>query len=57
MTFSSSFNGEAVTPINGEGKKTTLDDILAVAINIGLKENSAKDIALDMQEKCSKLFN
>ncbi len=57
MTFSSSFNGEAVTPINGEGKKTTLDDILAVAKNIGLKEKSAKDIALDMQEKCSKLFN
>ena len=31
--------------------------ILAVAKNIGLKEKFAKDIALDIQEKCSKLFN
>lgn len=56
LTYSFSFNGEHATTINGEGKNPTLDDILAVAKNIGLKENFAKDIALDIQEKCSKLF-
>ena len=56
LTYSFSFNGEHATTINGEGKNPTLDDILAVAKNIGLKEKFAKDIALDIQEKCSKLF-
>ena len=57
LTYSFSFNGEHATTINGEGKNPTLDDILVVAKNIGLKENSAKDIALDIQKECSKLFN
>lgn len=57
LTYSFSFNGEHATTINGEGKSPTLDDILAVAQNIGLKEKFAKDIAFDIQEKCSKLFN
>ena len=57
LTYSFSFNGEHATTINGEGKNPTLDDILAVAKNIGLKEKLAKDIALDIQEKCSKLLN
>ena len=57
LTYSFSFNGEHATTINGEGKNPTLDDILAVAKNIGLKEKFAKDIASDIQEKCSKLFN
>ena len=56
LTYSYSFNGEHATTINGEGKNPTLDDILAVAKNIGLKEKFAKDIASDIQEKCSKLF-
>ena len=57
LTYSFSFNGEHATTINGEGKNPALDDILAVAKNIGLKEKLAKDITLDIQEKCSKLFN
>ena len=57
LTYSFSFNGEHATTINGEGKSPTLDDILSVAKNIGLKEKFAKYIALDIQEKCSKLFN
>lgn len=57
LTYSSSFNGEHATTINGEGKNPNLDDILAVAKNIGLNEKSAKDIALDIQEKCKNLFN
>lgn len=57
LTYSFSFNGEHATTINGEGKNPNLDDILAVAKNIGLKEKFAKDIALDIQENCRKLFD
>ena len=57
LTFSSSFNDEHATTINGEGKNPTFDDILAVAQNIGLNKKTAKDIALDIQEKCKNLFN
>ena len=57
LTYSSSFNGEHATTINGEEKNPSLDDILAVAKNIGLSEKSAKNIALDIQEKCKNLFN
>ena len=56
LTYSSSLNGEHATTINGEGKNPSLDDILAVAKNIGLSEKSAKNIALDIQAKCKKLF-
>ena len=57
LTYSFSLNGEHATTINGEGKNPTLDDILAVAKNIGLKEKFAKDIASDIKKECSKLFN
>lgn len=57
LTYSFSFNGEHATTINGEGKNPNLDDILAVAKNIGLKEKFAKNIALDIQEKCKNLVN
>lgn len=57
LTYSFSFNGEHATTINGEGKNPSLDNILAVAKNIGLKEKFAKDIALDIQENCRKLFD
>jgi len=57
LTYSFSFNGEHATTINGEGKNPSLDDILVVAKNIGLKEKFAKGIALDIQEKCKKLFD
>ena len=57
LTYSSSFNGEHATTINGEGKNPTLEDILAVAKNIGIKEKQAKDIALDIKDKCLSLFD
>ena len=57
LTYSSSFNGEHATTINGEGKNPSLDDILVVAKNIGIKEKQAKDIALDIKDKCSSLFD
>lgn len=55
LTYSSSFNGEHATTINGEGKNPTLEDILTVAKNIGIKEKQAKDIALDIKDKCKTL--
>lgn len=57
LTYSSSFNGEHATTINGEGKNPSSDDILTIAKNIGLNEKFAKDIALEIQEKCKKLFD
>lgn len=57
LTYSSSFNGEHATTINGEGKNPTFEYILAVAKNIGLKEKFAKDIAFGIQDKCKKLFD
>ena len=57
LTYSSSFNGEHATTINGEGKKPSLEDILAVAKNIGIKEKQARDIALDIKDQCLSLFD
>ena len=57
LTYSSSFNGEHATTINGEGKNPSLEDILAVAKNIGIKEKHALDIALDIKDKCSSLVD
>ena len=57
LTYSSSFNGEHATTINGEGKNPTLEDILTVAKNIGIKEKQAKEIALDIKDKCLSLFD
>ena len=57
LTYSSSFNGEHATTINGEGKNPSLEDILAVAKNIGIKEKQAKGIALDIKDKCLSLFD
>ena len=56
LTYSFSFNGEHATTINGEGKNPTLEDILAIAKNIGLKEKFAKDIASDIQEKSARNY-
>ena len=57
LTYSSSFNGEHATTINWEGKNPSLDDILVVAKNIGIKEKQARDIALDIKDKCLSLFD
>ena len=57
LTYSSSFNGEHATTINGEGKNPSLNDILAVAKNIGIKEKHVLDIALDIKDKCLSLFD
>ena len=57
LTYSSSFNGEHATTINGEGKNPSLEEILTVAKNIGIKEKLAREIALDIKDKCLSLFD
>ena len=57
LTYSSSLNGEHATTINGEGKNPSLNDILAVARSIGIKEKHARDIAFDIKNKCLSLFD
>ena len=57
LTYSSSFNGEHATTINGEGKNPTIDDILSVGVNIGIKQSQAKEIALKIKDNCSSLFD
>ena len=56
LTYSDSFNGEHATTINGEGKNPTLENVLSVAKNIGVKEALAKDIALNIKEKTKALI-
>ena len=57
LTYSNSINGEHATTINGKGKNPSLDDILAVAKNIGIKEKQAREIALNIKDKCLSLLN
>lgn len=57
LTYSSSFNGEHATTINGEGKNPSLEDILAIAKGIGIKEKQAKETALDIKDKCLSLVD
>ena len=57
LTYSSSFNGEHATTINGEGKTPTLEDILAIAKGIGIKEKQAREVALDIKDKCLSLID
>ncbi|MFI3239490.1 MAG: type II toxin-antitoxin system HipA family toxin [Bacteroidales bacterium] len=48
---SSGFNGFHTTTINGAGEPT-LKEILAVAKEIGIAENSAMDIINELQQRC-----
>ena len=57
LTYSSSINGEHATTINGEGKNPSLEDILAIAKGIGIKEKQAKETALDIKDKCLSLVD
>lgn len=57
LTYSSSFDGEHATTINGEGKNPSLEDILAIAKGIGIKEKQAKETALDIKDKCLSLVD
>lgn len=49
LTYSHSLGGEHATAVNGNGKNPCLDDLLAIAENIGLNKTKAKKIALEIQ--------
>lgn len=45
LTYSYSIGGEHATTVNGNGKNPSMNDILEVAKNIGMKERKAKNTA------------
>ncbi len=55
LTYSNSINGEHASTIDGEGKYPKEENILNIAKNIGIKEQKAKEIMCEIQEKTSKL--
>ena len=50
LTYSNSLGGEHATTVNGNGRNPGLDDILAVADNIGLNRTKARKTALQIKE-------
>ena len=50
LTYSSSLGGEHATTINGNGVNPGLNDILAVAKNIGLNTTKAKKTAIEIRD-------
>lgn len=57
LTYSNSFNGEHATTVNGEGKNPSINDILEVAKNIGMKSKVAKDIANEIKSKTKTMLS
>lgn len=50
LTYSNSLGGEHATTVHGNGQNPGLEDILAVATNVGMSHEKAKKIALEVQE-------
>lgn len=50
LTYSNSLNGEHATTVNGNGSHPDMEDILAVAAGIGIREAQAGKIARDIRE-------
>ena len=57
MTYSFSIGGEHATTVNGNGKNPSLDDILEVAKNIGIKREEALEIANNIKKIVEKNLN
>lgn len=49
LTYSNSLNGEHATTVNGNGMNPNMEDILAVADKIGIREAQAGKIARDIR--------
>lgn len=49
LTYSNSLNGEHATTVNGNGMNPNMEDILAVADKIGIREAQAEKIARDIR--------
>jgi len=50
LTYSNSLGGEHATCVNGNGRDPAINDILAVAENIGISKTKSKDIAGQVQQ-------
>lgn len=50
LTYSNSIGGEHATTVHGNGTNPGLDDVLAVAKDIGISQRKAKQIATQVQE-------
>lgn len=50
MTYSSSIGGEHATMVHGNGRNPGMEDVLAVAGQIGISKSRAKRIAFEIQE-------
>ena len=50
LTYSNSLNGEHATTVNGNGLHPDMEDILAVAAGIGIREAQAGKIARDIRD-------
>lgn len=57
LTYSFSIGGEHATTVNGNGKNPSLDDILEVAKNIGIKREEALEIANNIKKIVEKNLN
>lgn len=50
LTYSNSIGGEHATTVNGNGRNPGMPDLLGVASQVGIRENQARKIALQIQE-------
>lgn len=57
LTYSFSIGGEHATTVNGNGKNPSLNDILEVAKNIGIKNEEALTIANNIKKIVEKNLN
>lgn len=56
LTYSTSFGNEHTTTIHGSGNPR-LEDILAIANEVGLPQRKAKAVAQEIQAACAELLN
>lgn len=56
LTYSNSLGGEHATCINGNGRDPTLNDLLAIAKQIGLSKTKSKEIAEQIQQTIFEEF-
>lgn len=56
LTYSSSLNGEHATTVNGNGTDPGMDDILAVAVQAGIREAQARKIAVAVKNCVSDML-
>lgn len=50
LTYSNSLNGEHATTVNGNRSNPSIEDILAVAAGIGIREVQARKVASDIRD-------